>query len=57
MHMHASLRSDINRSNYLIKPVIMKPNIGITDKHLKSTVEMLSALLSDEMTLYIKTRK
>jgi len=35
----------------------MKPNIGITDKHLKSTVEMLSALLSDEMTLYIKTRK
>jgi starvation-inducible DNA-binding protein len=35
----------------------MKPNIGITSKHLKSTATMLSALLADEMALYIKTRK
>jgi starvation-inducible DNA-binding protein len=35
----------------------MKPNIGISNKHLKSTTAMLSALLASEMTLYIKTRK
>jgi len=35
----------------------MKPNIGISEKHLKVTVKALSHLLADEMTLYIKTRK
>ena len=35
----------------------MKPAIGITDKHLVASANLLSALLGDEMTLYIKTRK
>ena len=35
----------------------MKPNIGITDKQLKGTSAMLTNVLSDEMVLYIKTRK
>ena len=35
----------------------MKPNIGISEKNLKNSVELLSAVLANEMTLYIKTRK
>jgi starvation-inducible DNA-binding protein len=35
----------------------MKPNIGITEKKLKSTSAMLGVILADEMTLYMKTRK
>ena len=35
----------------------MKPNIGIPEKKLESVTSLLSALLADEMTLYIKTRK
>jgi starvation-inducible DNA-binding protein len=35
----------------------MKPNIGITEKELKNTSSMLAILLSNEMTLYVKTRK
>lgn len=35
----------------------MKPNIGISDKHLKNTSAMLSSVLADAMTLYVKTRK
>jgi starvation-inducible DNA-binding protein len=35
----------------------MKPNIGISDKHLKNTATMLSAVLADSMTIYVKTRK
>jgi starvation-inducible DNA-binding protein len=35
----------------------MKPEIGISDKHLHKNVSILSVLLADEMTLYIKTRK
>ncbi|MGZ3884198.1 MAG: Dps family protein [Bacteroidia bacterium] len=35
----------------------MKPQIGISEKNLKSSSSMLSSILSDEMTLYIKTRK
>ncbi len=35
----------------------MKPNIGITEKDLKSTSKLLGTILADEMTLYIKTRK
>ena len=35
----------------------MKPNIGISEKHLKSSVALLSTVLANEMTLYIKTRK
>lgn len=35
----------------------MKPAIGITEKHLDKTIVLLSTILADEMTLYIKTRK
>jgi starvation-inducible DNA-binding protein len=35
----------------------MNPNIGITEKHLHKSTNILTALLADEMTLYIKTRK
>ncbi|MBK5280291.1 MAG: DNA starvation/stationary phase protection protein [Bacteroidia bacterium] len=35
----------------------MKPEIGITEKNLHQSIEMLSVILADEMTLYIKTRK
>lgn len=35
----------------------MKPNIGIPEEQLKSTSAVLSAVLSNEMILYVKTRK
>jgi starvation-inducible DNA-binding protein len=35
----------------------MKINIGLTEKNLKASVDILSAVLANEMTLYIKTRK
>ena len=35
----------------------MKPNIGISEKHLKNTSSILSTVLANEMTLYVKTRK
>jgi starvation-inducible DNA-binding protein len=35
----------------------MKPDIGITQKNLRTSIDLLSTTLSDEMTLYIKTRK
>jgi starvation-inducible DNA-binding protein len=35
----------------------MKPDIGITEKHLNNSADILSIILSNEMTLYIKTRK
>ena len=35
----------------------MKPDIGITQKNLHTSIDLLSSTLSDEMTLYIKTRK
>ncbi len=35
----------------------MIPKIGITEKHLQKNNSFLSVILSDEMTLYIKTRK
>jgi starvation-inducible DNA-binding protein len=35
----------------------MKPEIGITEKHLHKSSTLLSTILADEMTLYIKTRK
>lgn len=35
----------------------MKPQIGISEKHLKNASSILSAVLSNEMTLYVKTRK
>ncbi len=35
----------------------MKPNIGISEKDLKNTNKTLSVLLSNEMLLYVKTRK
>jgi starvation-inducible DNA-binding protein len=35
----------------------MRPNIGISDKNLKHSSSLLSIVLANEMTLYIKTRK
>lgn len=35
----------------------MKVNIGISEKNLKSSADLLSGVLANEMTLYIKTRK
>jgi starvation-inducible DNA-binding protein len=35
----------------------MKPEIGIAKKDLSDSISMLSIVLADEMTLYIKTRK
>jgi starvation-inducible DNA-binding protein len=35
----------------------MKPQIGISEKNLERVIELLSTGLSNEMTLYIKTRK
>lgn len=35
----------------------MKPEIGITEKNLKDCIALLTIALSDEMTLYTKTRK
>ena len=35
----------------------MIPKIGIAEKDLSKSIELLSVILSDEMTLYIKTRK
>lgn len=35
----------------------MKPEIGISENHLHKSITMLSTILSDEITLYIKTRK
>ena len=35
----------------------MKPQIGISEKNLKHTCSILSTVLSNEMTLYVKTRK
>lgn len=35
----------------------MIPKIGITENHLQKVNSLLSVILSDEMTLYIKTRK
>ena len=35
----------------------MKSNIGIATKNLKHSTDLLSAILADEMILYVKTRK
>ena len=35
----------------------MKLHIGISEKHLKQSSTILATVLSDEMTLYVKTRK
>jgi starvation-inducible DNA-binding protein len=35
----------------------MKTKIGITEKHLEKSTTLLATLLSNEMMLYIKTRK
>ena len=35
----------------------MKPQIGISEKHLKNVTDCLSIALANEMTLYVKTRK
>lgn len=35
----------------------MIPKIGITEAHLKNANELLSVVLSNEMALYVKTRK
>lgn len=35
----------------------MKPQIGITEEHLKESISYLSSILANEMILYIKLRK
>lgn len=35
----------------------MIPKIGISEIHLQKSISLLSIILSDEMTLYVKTRK
>ncbi|MFY9311083.1 MAG: DNA starvation/stationary phase protection protein [Bacteroidia bacterium] len=35
----------------------MKPNIGISEKNLSDITTLLSSVLSNEMVLYVKTRK
>jgi starvation-inducible DNA-binding protein len=35
----------------------MKPHIGITEKNLKSSIDLLSIVLADAVTIYTKTRK
>lgn len=35
----------------------MKPNIGISENHLKNSIDLLSKSLADEVTLYTKIRK
>ena len=35
----------------------MKPNIGISDKNLKESIQSLSVVLADAVVLYTKTRK
>ncbi|WP_293875670.1 DNA starvation/stationary phase protection protein [Flavobacterium sp.] len=37
--------------------MIAMPKIGITEINLKKSASLLSIILSDEMTLYVKTRK
>lgn len=34
----------------------MKPNIGITENHLKEVADLLNVLLADEFVVYTKTR-
>ena len=35
----------------------MKPNIGISENHLKNSIDLLTKSLADEVTLYTKVRK
>lgn len=35
----------------------MKPEIGISEKHLQGSIDLLSVTLADEVALYTKTRK
>ena len=35
----------------------MIPKIGISEIHLQNSISLLSVILADEMTLYVKTRK
>ncbi len=35
----------------------MIPKIGMSEIHLQRSIDLMSVILSDEMTLYIKTRK
>lgn len=37
--------------------MIMTPKIGISESNLKKSALLLATVLSDEMTLYVKTRK
>lgn len=39
------------------KKGIMQPKIGLSDKNLNASVDILTKMLSNEMVLYVKTRK
>jgi starvation-inducible DNA-binding protein len=41
----------------MIKTKQMKPNIGISEKNLSDITTLLSSVLANDMTLYVKTRK
>jgi len=44
-------------NQFIINNNNMKPHIGISDKNLKAVTDILSAVLSDAVLLYTKTRK
>lgn len=35
----------------------MKPSIGISEKHIEKSIQILSKIISNETVLYVKTRK
>jgi hypothetical protein len=49
-----NIRSEKDR--IILEKTEMKPHIGITDKNLKNSIELLSTTLADAMT-YTKTKK
>ena len=48
---------DLTKTKYIMDTLTMKPKIGISEKKLNEVAELLSVVLSNEMTLYVKTRK
>jgi starvation-inducible DNA-binding protein len=47
----------VKKNNFLTYQSYMKANIGIPEKNIEKCAAILSVILADEMTLYIKTRK
>jgi starvation-inducible DNA-binding protein len=53
--MEATGSLEDGNKNYT-KTKIMQPTIGLTEKSLSKSIQMLTVLLSDEVILYTKTR-